>query len=47
MLKGDIGVLGSHPFKVLSTGQDEAVPFEDSPLKTNHEADTIVTVQAM
>ena len=25
MLKGDIDVLGSHPYKVLITGQDEVV----------------------
>ena len=30
MLKGDIGVLGSNPYKVLITGQDEAVPVENS-----------------
>ena len=56
MQKGDIYVLGSHSHKLVITGEDEAVPVENSPgfkiireptsrtgLKTNHEADTIVT----
>ena len=56
MQKGDIDVLGSNSYKLVITGQDEAVPVENSPrlkiireptsrtgLKTNHEADTIVT----
>ena len=58
MQKGDTDVLGSHCYKLVITGQDEAVPVENSPglkiireltsrsgLKTNHEADTIVTAQ--
>ena len=58
MQKGDIDILGSHCYKLVITGQDEAVPVENSPglkiireltsrsgLKTNHEADTIVTAQ--
>ena len=31
MLKGDIGVLGSHPYKVLITSQDEVVYVDNSP----------------
>ena len=31
MLNGDIGVLGIHPYKLVITGQDEAVPVENSP----------------
>ena len=29
MLKGDVGVLGNHPYKLVITGQDEA-PAENS-----------------
>ena len=31
MLKGDVGVLGSHPYKLVITGQDKAFPYENSP----------------
>ena len=31
MLKGDVGVLGSHSYKLVITGQDEAVTVENSP----------------
>ena len=31
MQKGDIYVLGSHSHKLVITGQDEAVPVENSP----------------
>ena len=30
MLKGDVGVLGSHPYELVITGQDEA-PAENFP----------------
>ena len=31
MLKGDVGVLGSHSYELVITGQDEVVTVENSP----------------